>query len=177
MTSKVAYILIGPSGSGKSTLVKKMVENTAIADYSVFSLDACRLEFYRQKFPASALITTEREIYAVAYEHAIAHQKDFDAFVTQKWKLVLSANTVFVDNTNLTRKSRARWAQEAARAGFSTVAVELLVPLKTLVERQYSRPDKSVPENVVRDMFMRQQGVMVGTEVDELITIFTSTQY
>lgn len=43
-----------------------------------------------------------------------------------------------------------------------------MCPLQTIIDRQRTRTDKSVPEETIRDMYMRQQEVLVGSEVDIL---------
>lgn len=167
--TKRCFIMIGVSGCGKTTACKKIAKQFGLESYVVFSLDACRLKFLQQSGLAASL--QSHQMYAQAFEYANANSKQFNELVNAEWASALKAQTVFVDNTNLTRKSRARWCQEARQKGFTIYGVEVMTPLEVAVERQKTRGDKCVPEEVVRDMYMRQQGVMIGSEVDYLIVI------
>jgi hypothetical protein len=46
-----------------------------------------------------------------------------------------------------------------------------MTPLDTVLARQTSRADKSVPLETVRDMYLRQQEAQLGTECDVLINV------
>lgn len=165
---KKAYILIGPSGAGKSTKVNHI--QVAEPGTEVFSLDLCRLAF----FPVEKFDYTKEEsiaIYRQAFDHANSNSKEFDAFVDKTWKETLAAESVIVDNTNLTRKSRARWVQDLRKNGFSITMIEFLVPLNTLIERQSTRPDKSIPLDAVRAQYYRQEAALLGSECDEIEVI------
>jgi tRNA uridine 5-carbamoylmethylation protein Kti12 len=166
--------MVGVSGSGKSTVTYRLW-NRYHCDENVaeFSLDVCRLDFLD-------MITDDpKKAYAMAFKHATENQKQFDEYVNKRWAEALKADVIFVDNTNLTRKSRARWIQEARSKGFTIVAVNVMTPLKVVMERQATRKDKSVPLEVVRDMYMRMQEVQAdeadyvlhvdGTKMDRMV--------
>lgn len=158
------YIMVGVSGSGKSTYVREIVahEEGAGRSVEVFSLDLVRLSFFSQNNDVSGTVT-----YAHAFDYATKNPKEFDQAVNAAWQNALKHfDVVIVDNTNLSRKSRARWIQEARRKGFHIHGVEINAPLSVVLSRQSTRGDKSVPENVVRDMYMRQQSLLLGSEVD-----------
>lgn len=167
---KKCYILVGVSGSGKSTAVRQLTERSYVSfedpRVSTFSLDAVRLAFYAEAFP-DAGFQSERERYAAAFEHSNTDSKGFTQAVNEAWQAMLLHSTVlFVDNTNLSRKSRTRWIQEARAKGFEIWGVEMMTSIATVVERQKTRSDKAVPESTVRDMYMRQQSILLGSEVD-----------
>lgn len=162
--------MVGVPGAGKSTHIKKIVQQAEGDGKSikVFSLDTCRLAFADKNYWSKPITP---DVYAAAFEAAKRDTKAFDSYVTWAWNEALGADVVVVDNTNLTRKSRTRWVQDlrAKRAG--VVAINVMVPLELAIARQQIRGDKIVPESVVRDMFMRQQEVLVPAEADSIIHV------
>lgn len=165
---KMCYIMVGVSGAGKSSYVLELLDREDDAGRScrVFSLDLVRLSFYSWFMP------NVEANYAAAFTYANEHPKEFDQAVRDAWQDALSSSdTVIVDNTNLSRKSRVRWIQEARVKGFKIHGVEVNAPLSVVIARQATRGDKSVPENVVRDMYLRQQSLLLGSEVDFFTSI------
>ena len=168
--SKIGYIVAGVSGAGKSTFIKPLLEEYPGKTVKVFSLDDCRISLFKSVTKYLDL-SDEEMTYAKAFEYANTNPKQFDSWVNEQWATALKADVVVVDNTNLTVKSRARWIQDMKAKNFKVVGVQVNVPLQVAIDRQKTRGDKCVPENVVRDMYMRQQEFFVGTEVDELINV------
>lgn len=172
--NKHCYIMVGVSGSGKSTVMWDMINHfpqmwdmilkTVEQTYSIFSLDMCRLDFLDE------ISDDPKVAYARAFDKANNNKSEFNAFVDKVWKQALESEVVFVDNTNLTKKSRARWIQDARKKGFKIVAVNVMSPLQTVLDRQATRKDKSVPAEVVRDMYMRMQEVQAD-EADYIMNI------
>ena len=150
--TKICYIMVGVSGSGKSSVVKSLIKasNGAV---SVSSLDSYRLDFFDQ------IADDPKKAYADAFKYANLNPQRFNEYVNKQWAQDLKADVVIVDNTNLTRKSRARWIQDARSKGFTIVAVNVMAPLSVVLERQESRGDKSVPSDVVCEMYFRLQEV------------------
>lgn len=169
--AKVCFIMVGVSGSGKSTAMAGIKKVAGSGTQAVFSLDTCRINFLMRTPGIISDLDDEKSIYKMAFEHANENQKEFDDFVNASWAEALKADILFVDNTNLTRKSRARWIQDARAKKFTIWGVEMMTPLDVVIARQSSRADKSVPESVVRDMYMRQQSLMVGDEVDFAVVV------
>lgn len=167
---KQGFIMVGVPGAGKSTHIKKIADQADVDSKSikVFSLDTCRLSFADQHYWSKPVTP---EIYAAAFEAANKNATDFDSHVTRMWKMALEADVVVVDNTNLTRKSRTRWVQDLRAKRAFVVAVNVMVPLELAIARQKTRGDKIVPESVVRDMYMRQQEVLVPAEADSIIHV------
>jgi len=168
--------MIGVSGSGKSTIQRKLMgELSSVDQYfgSTFSLDDVRIRFVRQELSDQISASdSEADIYRMAFQHANDNKKEFDAFVNQEWAATLATNgVIFIDNTNLTKKSRARWISDARSKGYKIVCVQVMTPLDTVLARQSSRTDKSVPLDTVRDMYLRQQEAQLGTECDILINV------
>ena len=172
------YILIGPSGSGKSTWTSKYKKDS---DYIV-SLDTWRLHFWRDRNGASGkpFIDAKTE-YADAWKFCMDHEAEFKAYIEHRAAHVFKDSlkslkaqpfrSVFVDNTNGSKKARARWIQEARALKMKVVAVEFWNTLETLVERQSSRGDKSVPESSVKQQYFAQTCAWLGSEVDEVIIV------
>lgn len=163
---KKAYLMVGVSGCGKSSIVEKIAEQHA--GVKVFSLDRCRLDLWMLRNFGGEM---PDDVYAAAFKYATENPVDFDSFVTSVWQEVMKADVIVIDNTNLTRKSRARWINDVRGKGFHIAGVEVFTPLQVVLDRQATRGDKSVPENVVREMYMRQQSLLLGSEVDALVTV------
>ena len=171
---KICFVMVGVSGSGKSTVQTKLATSYETPNKYAFSLDSLRLAYTRDKHPQGFELWETMDpssFYSLAFKFVNEHTTGFDKYVTASWKEALKADVLFIDNTNLSRKSRNRWVTEARKAGFFMVAVEMLTPLDVVLERQKTRGDKYVPEATVRDMYMRQQAVMVGSEVDVIMYV------
>lgn len=169
MKNGYGYIMVGISGAGKSTQVQKIVANHPGKSVTVFSLDTIRLALYA----ARTQIPVDLVTYADAFAYCNEKEVDFKSYVNSMWyDALVNYEVIIVDNTNLTRKSRARWCNDLHSAGFTVTGVNVEVPLQVAIDRQKTRGDKSVPEHVVRDMFMRKQELLVGSEVDYIHNIW-----
>jgi predicted kinase len=171
-TPLIAYILVGPSGSGKSTFIKPLRNPV------VFSLDDCRLDFYDR------ITDDPKQAYAEAWDFANANKSAFDKYVDERWnaakfEAARSHRPLVIDNTNLTRKARARWASElmtskahhfgSGENGWNVIGVTFYTSLRTLLQRRMSRGDKKVPLDTVIDMYNRVEEFLPGTECHALI--------
>jgi len=195
--NKVAYLLIGPSGSGKSTFIEQLKVDHAGQDVGVFSLDTCRLMYYAWHGPAGKMAGTPsvevlasslptdpveaKQFYREAFDFCNEEGAEFSDFVTEEWIRTRNNNdVVIVDNTNVTRKQRNRWVNDlrnvrtAGQFGFHIVAVEFHTPLRTVVARQATRPDKSVPFGALSTQYFRMESALLGSECDEVRVINTS---
>lgn len=169
---KKAYIMIGPSGSGKSTVRAALTAKHAEQEVRAFSLDDCRIKFYLDNGPGYAETgegLTQGDLYGKAFD--FAKGKEFDTFVEQEWLEARKGQVVIVDNVHGTRKSRKPWVDALKRDKFHITMVQIQTPLEVILERQNTRGDKKVPEYVVRQMYMRQEEAMVGSECDSLLVI------
>jgi len=170
-----AYLLIGPSGSGKSTWTKGQMRTCD----RLVSMDQYRLEYLASV--AGVQVQYTPEFYRQALDQATKDGKLFDDFMAVKIKNTfetcrLGGGDAYIDNTNATRKSRARWVQEARNAGMEVVGVEFWNPLQTVLDRQATRSDKSVPLDRVRDQYFQQTCAWLGAEVDEVIVVANGEQ-
>lgn len=175
---KKCYLMVGPSGAGKSTVRRRLVEVFGFKEHSVFSLDDCRRKFMDASHAGQwwSDNDTDADMYNATFEYAKNNEKEFNQFIATAWAEALKSDVLFIDNTNFTKKGRARWVQEARQKGFYVFGVEVMTPLQTVVDRQKTRGDKCVPEAVVRNMYMSQQGLLVGSEVDAILFIDTTNE-
>lgn len=165
--------MMGVSGSGKSTATRKLLSLVPTMHCETFSLDCLRLEFYHDVH-GHPRVEQARD-YAKAFSFVTElneNKKAFDLHVTHRWnRLVTNSHVLTIDNTNLTRKSRARWINEARQKGFTIIGVNVMVPLDIAVGRQQTRGDKSVGAFIVKEMYMRSQEGKVPEEFDFLIHV------
>lgn len=167
------YVLIGPSGSGKSTWTKQHLR----ACDKVLSLDQYRLHFWRDtQGPSGKPFTNAATEYADAWSWCNEREAEFRAYVDHQAKFVFETarighGGVFIDNTNGSKKARARWVQAARNIGMKVVAVEFWNTLDMLVARQSTRGDKAVPESSVKQQYFAQTCAWLGSEVDEVIVV------
>lgn len=146
------YLPIGPSGSGKSTY------RVSLGDINAFSLDDLRHEFYHS--------TDYRKAYKMSVEDSKFSGKANARFV----ELIRTGEPLFVDNTNLTKKRRRQYIIEARRRGYKIHAILFPNTLQTLLDRQFTRGDKVVPEDAVRQQYNSLQLPSLG-EVDSVEVI------
>lgn len=168
------YVLIGPSGSGKSTWTKAAKQDTT----RMVSLDTYRLAFYYANNEFIEIYETDqsKQDYAAAFTYCANNEAAFKKFVDEKVKDAFnyarqSKANVVIDNTNVSKKSRARWVQEARALGMKVVAVEFWNTLDTLAARQKTRSDKEVPYAALKQQYFAQTCAWYGSEVDEVIVV------
>jgi predicted kinase len=166
----VAYILIGPSGSGKSTWVKGEFR----ACDKLVSMDQYRLEYLAHVAGVSVKYTPE--FYNEAWKLATDDGRLFDDYMKTQIEqtfhtLRLTGGDAYVDNTNTSKKSRARWVQEARNAGMRVTAVEFWNPLEVVLARQATRTDKTVPPQAVKSQYFAQTCAWLGYEVDDVVVV------
>ena len=150
---RILYMPIAPSGSGKTTYRQKLLAMNP--NIETFSLDDLRHEFY------------DANDYSNAYKMS-TEDSQFSAKANARFVLaVKSGNDVFVDNTNLSKKRRRFYITEARRHGYKVFAVLFPNTLQTLIDRQVSRSDKSVPDYAVRQHYQSLQLPSFG-EVDNV---------
>lgn len=151
---KILHVPIGPSGAGKSTLFRELSQQDP--SLQPFSLDLLRHEFY------------DPDDYSKAWKMS-TEDKNFSHKANQRFiEMVKSGKNIFVDNTNLTPKRRRFYIDQAKRHGYKTVAhVFSNVDLDTLIKRQETRSDKTVPEEAVRRQHTAMKEPLEG-EFDEV---------
>ena len=168
---KTVYLPIGASGSGKSTFIDGMRDRAAEVDVvvDVFSWDQLRLDWY---------ITAEEKLGVqtpgdaqLVYKYAFERQCEDKEFMNKANKhfmeMLKTGNDVVVDNTNLSKKRRRFFVDQARRHNYRVVAILMPVPLQEVLDRQSSRGDKNVPLDAVRQHYMSVQLPEYG-EVDDV---------
>lgn len=149
---------IGPSGAGKSTLCAEWVEDVSASNINIFSLDSLRHELY------------DPIDYNSAWQQSV-DDNTFQSKANQRFmELVKQNKNLFVDNTNLGLKRRSFYISEARKRGYRIIAVVLLSDINTLLHRQRTRADKSVPTSAVRQQYMSMYVPSIG-EVDYIDVI------
>ncbi len=138
-SDKVCHVLIGASGSGKSTFVSTLRDDQieqGRGELIVHSMDALRHELYGDDYATAFRMSTE--------------DKQFKSKVQQHFMDAIKRGVdVVVDNTNTSVKSRGFYVLEAAKKGYQIRAVMFPVALETVIARQSTRPDKTVPNEAV----------------------------
>lgn len=148
----VLYIPIGPSGSGKSTLYQKIA--SAHPEIASFSFDSLRHEWYDPidydaAWKASAADPT-------FYSRAEAVLKD----------QINASKSIYFDATNLNPSKRANYIKMAKEQGYTIAGLVFSVKLETLIERQSTRSDKSIAEEVVKTQFAACMPPQIGEGFD-----------
>ena len=173
------YILVGPSGSGKTTWIK---QHRQPYDY-VFSRDLLYLRYWRDKNGASGKpFTTAKAEYEDAWRLCCIDDKaGYEALLNVELQRVFKDSlksiksqpfrSIFIDNTNGSKKARAKYVQAARNLGMKVVAVEFWNTFSTIVGRQQTRGDKEVPVSSVNQQYFAQTCAWLGSEVDEVILV------
>ncbi len=156
------YINIGASGSGKSTSSASRVETGAV----YYSRDDLLLKHFSDKFPE---IKDPFELYSACWKASTAN-KQFDKDTFVYFKSLLEANkSVVVDNTNVSVATRAKFIEEANKAGYNIYAVMHYISLRELLKRRKLRPDKTVPFSAVTSQYARIEQPWLVTEVEDVL--------
>lgn len=151
------YMLIGVPCSGKTTFVKSFVGN----DMEILSRDDCvdKYAFERGK----------------SYDEVFKESSKYvDAVVEKHLQFILTNRRDFIwDQTNLTRKSRAKKLRCVGK-DYHKVAIFFEKPHPKVLEvRLKSRPGKTIPENVMKDMISNVYPPMLDEGFDEVHQIIS----
>ena len=152
---------IAPSGAGKSSF-----RNTLPDDTEMFSMDDLRIEMYCDDI---ADVLTDED-YNRAYTMS-TNDKGFNQAVQNRFnECIATGNNVFCDNTNTSARRRRHYITEARRKGYRIQAILLPIDLATLVARQTTRTDKTVPTHAVVAQYMGMQMPSYG-DFDSIIVL------
>lgn len=162
------FINIGASGSGKSTVCKALSEK--YSDLFYFSRDDLLLKRFECMFPNT---TDPHELYSLCWEIS-TKTKQFDKDVFSLFQSVLSRKqNIIVDNTNVSRQSRAKFVTDTNAAEYITAAVLFPITLRELLKRRKQRGDKTIPYSAVVSQYSRIQQPWPNVEFD--IVTFAET--
>lgn len=130
---KVLFVAIGCSGSGKSTTYRKLSEKLEVQS---FSLDALRHEWYGENYETAWAASVE--------------DSQFSNKANARFNEMLGrCSHLYVDNTNTSKKSRRQYIDMARKKGFCIHAIYLPCRIETVLSRQQTRHDKTVPDQAV----------------------------
>lgn len=170
--AKVICLLIGASGSGKSTYVKRQIEQYSEDGVGVYSLDSLRLSFAEEHLGVDFLHYTEHERYRKAFDLSVTRGDGFNKYADKAFSEMLKKyDYILVDNVNVSRKSRIKWADRARNRGFGVAAVLFPISKKELLKRMTARNDKRVPEEAVLRQWNQISYPSIGDDVD-LVTVY-----
>jgi predicted kinase len=162
----VLYMPIGASGVGKSTYVKSILKT--LSNIKVYSWDDLRLEWYINNEEHRNLNMQDK--YELAFKRQV-EDKDFNDKANDRFiEFVSSGINIIVDNTNLSKKRRQFFVDAARKNGYWIKAILFPTMLQTVIDRQNSRTDKTVPDAVVKQQYLSLQLPQYG-EVDEISSV------
>lgn len=147
---KTLIMPIGPSGCGKSTHLKKMLKQYPSLHH--YSWDLLRLEWYDSDYSKA---------YQMSVDDPSFNAKYMKEFKTQ----VLAGKSIYIDNTNLSRKRRRPFIDDARKHGYNVIGYVFPIALETLFKRQKARGaqgDKEVPAQAVRQHYTSLQCPLYG---------------
>ena len=155
MTTKSSNIilLVGLPYSGKSTFVRNYLDNIDIVD----------TDSYIEKVAKNSNKTYGEVFYDNIKKATLVMNNKVRTLIANKKSFV-------VDQTNLTKKSRAKWVEKAHENGYKIIAV-VFKPLDdiTLKERIRKRKDKVIPIEVLTDMKKRYTIPTYDEGFDEIL--------
>lgn len=138
LNAKKVYLMIGPAGSGKTTYVR----NNATPGISAhISRDRIRFNMVKED---EYYFAREDEVY-------IEFTRQIMKAITCEW-----VEEVYVDATNLTKKSREKLIREIDNVchPFDLIAVVVKPELEKCIEQNAQRSGREfVPETVIRNMY------------------------
>lgn len=152
---KTVYMLIGAPGSGKSTYRNYITEDTPM---ETLCMDDLRMEWY------------DKNDYAAAFAKA-SKDSSFNAKVDKVYIEMLRKNeSIVLDNTNTSAKARRRWLAPAKARDYLVVAILFPASFAQVTSRQSTREDKTIPQDVVENMYNRMSLPMYGEFDDVIVT-------
>lgn len=146
-------LLVGPSGSGKTTFAARHFRPT-----EVVSSDECR-----------ALVSDD----ATNMEATPAAFRLLHSIVRERLRL---GRLTVVDATNVRADKRARLLKLARERGRPTVAIVFQHPDSTYVERNRSRPGRSIPDSAVEAQIAQMHRTLQAIEGEGFDHLYRVTE-
>lgn len=164
----VMFVLVGPVGAGKSTWCSSLAES---ADFEFVCEDSYRIDYARENMSPEVReawrMKGMKELYAQAWQFCFDSKGAYDKYAkSQLQEAVASGQTLVLDRTNQTRKSRGPWIQAAKQAGYKIESIEFFVSEALSLARQKTRPDKDVPPHRTHQIYMAFEVPWDCVEVD-----------
>ncbi len=152
---KILIVPVGVPGAGKSTLFENLSKDF---DIKKVSYDDIRINFYRNLHPLDK--RSNREIYKDAYLFTSKEKLNLKKEAKKQIKEA-KENIIYLDNTNLTRKSRRPFLLEFS--DFIKAGVYFDVPVEKCIERQfYPDRDKFVSPKVIYQHYQILEPPQIG---------------
>ena len=152
--TKICYILIGMPASGKSTWIhnQEWIDATYIAS-------------------TDDTIETVSRLYGMTYDQGFKNLIGFAE--SNMWNnLQQSAEEgiqIYIDRTNLSAKSRKKFIDFLKPHGYTFKAIVFCTPGETEWRRRLeSRPGKTIPEDVLKNMRRSYEMPLQGEGFDEI---------
>lgn len=158
----IMYMPIGVSGSGKSTMMNSegmkcvMEEDGVEGELLHFSMDVFRQNWY------------DVDNYANAFKLACEDKQFMNKVNTMFCKMLETGQSIYADNINISKKRRAHYIRQARQFGYNIKVILLPVDLQTVIDRQETRTDKTVPLDAVERQYMSLALPSKG-EADDII--------
>ena len=155
----IFLMLVGLPGTGKSTWLTNDYQDVPFVDCVPLSTDA--------------------EIEKMCASQGIAYDQGFKLFIDQAQKIVnqkmsnaiKNRSDIVLDQTNLTRKSRARKMAQLPKT-YKKIAIFFPVPDDTEWKRRLaSRPGKCIPQSVLDEMRANLEVPALDEGFDEVVEI------
>jgi len=158
----ILYVAIGAPACGKSTFRRELSDDTLI-----HNMDELRVEWYCASREDGKITD---EMYDFAFKCS-TEDKQFASKVNHHFiQLIKTGQNVYSDNTNASQKRRRFCVIEARKHGYKVVAVLFPTPLQTLLDRQKTRTDKTIPGFAVKRIWDAISQPQIG-EFDEILVI------
>lgn len=166
---KVLNLLIGASGCGKSTYVNLTIDKYGQDSVGIYSLDELRLEYAKTRINGWEHLDS-MEQYRQAFGLSVDDAAGYGSFADKEFtKMLKEYDYILVDNTNVSRKARLKWASLARNRGFWVAGTLFPISKKELLKRMTSRNDKRVPEEAVLRQWNQISYPSIGDDVDSVI--------
>lgn len=153
------HILIGAPGSGKSTFLKDVNRDCII------SRDDFIMETYGH------LVGEGDNAYHSCYNASINDKTCDSRFMSMAKQKITNYEDVWIDMTNMNIAGRRKWILQANENSKQVVCYHALTSFDVCLQRQNTRPDKTISKDVLVDMFLRHQVPWLGIECTHLTTL------
>ena len=116
---------------------------------------------------------SDGDYYAAAWEWCNNNIASFNQYHEAQVRCLMDRDhDVVIDNTNVSAKVRTRYLAWSRFYRRRVIGVLFPIALQTVLDRQYTRPDKCVPADAVRRQYHSISLPLIGHDVDEIFVKF-----